>query len=152
MLGKFKRSMKVKMKSLKRSRGGENLLGRVLGEKLKQIFCHESNLVLKIAVAVYLEVLIFWCFFFKTLRLCECLPAFCNSFCNFRRPPFFDRAIDAAKENGRNGSIIEVFGESVGSFRERDRERERKRERERERERERKRERESVVRIEKGKQ
>ena len=39
------------------------------------------------------------------------LLAFCNGACNFRRPPGFNRAIDAAKENGRSGRIIEDFGE-----------------------------------------
>ena len=36
-------------------------LGRVLGERVKQVFCHDSVLALEITVEVYLEIVIqFW--------------------------------------------------------------------------------------------
>ena len=44
---------------MKRSRE-KTLLGRVLGERLEQVFCHDLALALEIKVEVYLEVTI-WC-------------------------------------------------------------------------------------------
>ena len=41
--------------------------------------------------------------------LCKCLSAFRDGICDFRRPPGFSRAVDAAKRNGRSGRIIEEF-------------------------------------------
>ena len=52
--------------------------------------------------------------------LCKCLSAFRDGICDFRRPPGFSRTIDAAKRNGRSGSIIEEFGKGVGGFRKRE--------------------------------
>ena len=57
--------------------------------------------------------------FFGTVCLCKCLSAFCDGICDFRRPPGFSRAVDAAERNGRGGSIIEEFGKGVGGFRKR---------------------------------
>ena len=42
---------------MKRSRE-KTLLGRVLGERLEQVFCHDLALALEITVEVYLEVAI----------------------------------------------------------------------------------------------
>ena len=52
--------------------------------------------------------------------LCKCLSAFRDGICDFRRPQGFSRTIDAAKRNGRSGSIIEEFGKGVGGFRKRE--------------------------------
>ena len=52
--------------------------------------------------------------------LCKCLSAFRDGICDFRRPPGVSRTIDAAKRNGRSGSIIEEFGKGVGGFRKRE--------------------------------
>ena len=57
--------------------------------------------------------------FFGTVCFCKCLSAFRDGICDFRRPPGFSRAVDAAERNGRSGSIIEEFGKGVGGFRER---------------------------------
>ena len=57
--------------------------------------------------------------FFGTVCLRKCLSAFCDGICDFRRPPGFSRAVDAAERNGRSGSIIEEFGKGVGGFRKR---------------------------------
>ena len=42
-----------------------------------------------------------------------------NGVCDFRRPPSFSRAVDAAERNGRSDSTIEKFGKGVGGFRKR---------------------------------
>ena len=52
--------------------------------------------------------------------LCKSVSAFRDGICNFRRPPGFGRAVDAAERNGRSGSIIEKFGKGVGGFRKRE--------------------------------
>ena len=52
--------------------------------------------------------------------LCKNLSAFCYGICDFRRPPGFSRAVDAAERNGRSGSIIEEFDKGVGGFRKRE--------------------------------
>ena len=52
--------------------------------------------------------------------LCKCFSAFRDGICDFRKPPGFSRAVDAAKKNGRSGSIIEEFGKGVGGFRKRE--------------------------------
>ena len=51
--------------------------------------------------------------------LCKCLSLFCDGICDFRGPPGFSRAVDAAEWNGRSGSIIEEFGKGVSGFRKR---------------------------------
>ena len=57
--------------------------------------------------------------FFGTVCLRKCLSAFCDGICDFRRPPGFNRAVDAAERNGRSSGIIEEFGKGVGGFRKR---------------------------------
>ena len=56
---------------------------------------------------------------FGTVCLCECLSAFRDEICDFRRPPGFSKVVNAAEWNGRSGSIIEEFGKGVGGFRKR---------------------------------
>ena len=58
--------------------------------------------------------------FFGTVCLCKCRSAFRDGIYDFRRPPGFSRAVDAAERNGRSGSIIEEFGKGVGGFRKRE--------------------------------
>ena len=97
-------------------------LGQVLGERLEQVFCHDLALALDITVEVYVSINrdIALEVFFETVCLCKCLSAFRDGICDFRRPPGFSRTIDAAKRNGRSGSIIEEFGKGVGGFRKRE--------------------------------
>ena len=97
--------------------GEETSLGRVLGERLEQVFCHDLALALDITVKVYLLRDIVLAVFFGTVCLGECLSVFRDGVCDFRRPPGFSRAVDAAKRNGRSGSIVEEFGKGVGGFR-----------------------------------
>ena len=115
---------------VRRSWGGETemeqsrektSLGRVLGERLEQVFWHDLALGLDITVEVYLlnrDIVL--AVFFITVCLCKCLSAFRDGIWDFRRPPSFSRAVDAAERNGRSGSIIEEFGKGVGGFRKRE--------------------------------
>ena len=93
-------------------------LGRVLGERLEQVFCHDLALALEITMEISGSGDIVLAVFFGTVCLCKCLSAFRDGICDFRRPPGFSRAIDAAERNGRSGSINEEFGKGVGDLRE----------------------------------
>ena len=48
--------MRIRRKRNLRWNRVKNLLGRVLGERLKQVFCHDSDLALDITVEVYLDI------------------------------------------------------------------------------------------------
>ena len=92
----------------------KTLLGRILGERLEQVFCHKSALALEITVeGISRDDNIVLAVFFRTVCPCECLSAFQNGVCNFRKPPGFGRAIDVVKENGRSGNIIEEFDKGM---------------------------------------
>ena len=44
--------------------------------------------------------------FFGTVCLCKRLSAFRDGICDFRRPPSFSKAIDAAERNGRSAASL----------------------------------------------
>ena len=90
--------------------------GRILGERLEQVFCHESALTIEITVEVHFDMEIY---FFRTVYICKCFSAFRDGIYDFRRPPGLSRVADAAKRNGKSGSIIEEFGKGVDGFRKR---------------------------------
>ena len=90
--------------------------GRIFGERLEQIFCHDSALAIEITVEVRFDIEIY---FFRIVYICKCFSAFRDGICDFRRPPGFSRPADAAKRNGRSGSIIKEFGKGVDGFRKR---------------------------------
>ena len=87
-------------------------LGQVLGERLEQVFCHDSALVLDITVEVDIVLAVL----LGTVCLCECFLGFRDGICDLGRPPGFSRAVDAAERNGRSGSIIKEFGTERKSF------------------------------------
>ena len=58
-LGKLRRSDEDKKGEQEMERSKEKTsLGWVLGERLEQVFCHDSDLALEITVEVYLEIVI----------------------------------------------------------------------------------------------
>ena len=114
-LGKFGRSDEDEEGDPEMEQSKEKIsLGRVLGERQKKVFCHDSALALEITgIPRYSNTVL--AVFFRTVCPCKCLSAFRNGVCNFRRPPGFGRAIDATEGNGRSDRIIE-FGEGIGGF------------------------------------
>ena len=118
-LGKLRRLLEVEEGEPEMVQSREKtLLGWVLGERLEQVFCHDLALALDITdISRSGDIVL--AIFFGTVCLCKCLSAFRDGICDFRRPPGFSKAIDAAERNGRSGSIIEEFGKGVGGFRKR---------------------------------
>ena len=120
-LGKLGRSLEVEEGEPEMERSREKtLLGRVLGERLEQVFCQRLSFSLSNhSGGISGSGVTVLAVFFETVCLCKCLSAFCDGICDFGRPPGFSRAIDAAERNGRSGGIIEEFGKGVGGFRKR---------------------------------
>ena len=120
--GKLRRSEVVGEEDPEMERSREKTsLGQVLGERLEQVFCHDlrSFSLRNYSGGISGSSDIVLAVFFVTMCLCKCFSTFRDDICDFRRPPGFSRAVDAAQRNGRSGRIIEEFGKGVSGFRKR---------------------------------